>query len=250
MAEDPRSASARFGYETLGADAHSARVRSLFEAVARRYDLMNDLMSGGLHRVWKAALLDWLDPRPGWTVIDAAGGTGDIARGIRRRADARVIVCDAAPGMLRTGRDRAIDAGILDGLEFLCGRAEALPFPDAAADAITIAFGLRNVTDRQAALTEFRRVLKPGGRLACLEFGRPTLPGLAPLYDAYSFSVLPALGALVTGRGDAYRYLAESIRVFPDRESLAGMLRAAGLGAVRWRNFAGGIVALHTAFRT
>ncbi len=250
MAEDPRTTATRFGFETLGTEEHASRVRAVFEGVAGRYDLMNDLMSGGLHRLWKAVLLDWLAPQPGWTVIDVAGGTGDIARGILKRVPARVIICDATPAMLDAGRDRAVDSGILDGLAFVCGRAEALPLPSASADALTIAFGLRNLTDRAAALAEFRRVLKPGGRLACLEFSRPALPGLAAVYDAYSFQILPRLGALVTGRGDAYRYLVESIRTFPDQESLAEAFTAAGLGAVRYRNLSGGIVALHTAWRT
>ena len=250
MAEDPRTTATRFGFDTLDVEQHAGRVRAVFEGVAGRYDLMNDLMSGGLHRLWKAALLDWLAPRSGWTVIDVAGGTGDIARGILKRAPARVIVCDATRAMLDVGRDRAVDGGILDGLSFVCGRAEALPFPSASADALTIAFGLRNISDRAAALAEFRRVLRPGGRLACLEFGHPALPGLAAVYDAYSFQILPRLGALVTGRGDAYRYLVESIRTFPDQESLAESFAAAGLGAVRCRNLSGGIVALHTAWRT
>ena len=248
MVEEPRTT--RFGFDTLDAEQHAGRVRAVFEGVAGGYDLMNDLMSGGLHRLWKASLVDWLAPRPGWTVIDVAGGTGDIARFIRRRVPARVIVCDASPAMLDAGRDRTVDDGILDGLSLVCGRAEALPFPRASADAVTIAFGLRNLTDRAAALAEFRRVLRPGGRLACLEFSHPRLPGLAALYDAYSFQVLPRLGDLVTGRGDAYRYLVESIRTFPDQDSLADSLAAAGLGAVRYRNLSGGIVALHTAWRT
>ncbi len=250
MAEDPRATATRFGFDALDPEEHASRVGAVFEGVAGRYDLMNDLMSGGLHRLWKAALLDWLAPRPGWTVIDVAGGTGDIARGVLRRAPVRAIVCDPTRAMLEVGRDRAIDAGVVAGLDLICGRAEALPFPSRSADALTIAFGLRNVTDRAAALAEFRRVLKPGGRLACLEFSRPALPGLAAVYDAYSFRVLPRLGAAVTGQGAAYRYLVESIRTFPDQESLAEAFRAAGLGAVRYRNLSGGIVALHTAWRT
>ena len=253
MVQDPPTVppgEAHFGFGSLGAEEHAKRVHGVFDAVAGRYDLMNDLMSGGLHRLWKAALLDWLAPRPGWTVIDVAGGTGDIARGIVRRAEARVIICDPTLAMLDAGRDRSIDKGVVTGLEYVCARAEALPFPSGSADALTIAFGLRNVTGREAALAEFRRVLKPGGRLACLEFSRPALPGLGALYDAYSFRVLPRLGALVAGQGDAYRYLVESIRTFPDQETLADLFRAAGLGAVRYRNLSGGIVALHTAFRT
>lgn len=241
---------ALFGFRKLGPEEHAERVRGVFAAVAPRYDLMNDLMSGGLHRVWKALMIDWLDPRPGWTVIDIAGGTGDVARGILRRVEAEIAVCDPSVEMLAVGIDRAVDGGRLSGIRFVAGRAEALPFPSGAADACTVAFGLRNVTDRAAALAEARRVLKPGGRLLCLEFSRPVAAALRPLYDAYSYGVLPRLGAAVVGDAAAYRYLADSIRTFPDQETLAGEFRAAGFGAVRYRNLSAGIAALHSAWRT
>ena len=253
MAKKPGTAEAGealFGFRKLGAEEHAERVRGVFAAVAPRYDLMNDLMSGGLHRVWKALMIDWLDPRPGWTVIDIAGGTGDVARGILRRADAEIVVCDPSVEMLEVGIDRAVDGGRLSGIRFVAGRAEALPFRSGGADACTVAFGLRNVTDRAAALGEARRVLKPGGRLLCLEFSRPVAAALRPLYDAYSYAILPRLGAAVAGDAGAYRYLADSIRTFPDQEALAEEFRAAGFGAVRYRNLSAGIAALHSAWRT
>ena len=246
----PEAGEALFGFERLGAAEHAERVRGVFASVAGRYDLMNDLMSGGLHRLWKASMIDWLAPRPGWTVIDVAGGTGDIAGAILRRVEADVIVCDPSLEMLNAGIDRMLDRGRVSGIRFVAGRAEALPFPPGAADACTIAFGLRNVTDRAAALSEARRVLRPGGRLLCLEFSRPVAAALRPLYDAYSYRVLPRLGAAVAGDGDAYRYLVESIRCFPDQEALAAEFRAAGFGVVRYRNLSAGIAALHSAWRT
>ena len=253
MVEKPGTAEAGealFGFRKLGAEEHAERVRGIFAAVAPRYDLMNDLMSGGLHRVWKSLMIDWLEPRAGWTVIDIAGGTGDIARGILRRVEAEIVVCDPSVEMLEVGIDRTVDSGRLAGIRFVAGRAEALPFPSGAADACTVAFGLRNVTDRAAALAEARRVLKPGGRMLCLEFSRPVAAALRPLYDAYSYGVLPRLGAAVAGDADAYRYLADSIRTFPDRETLADEFRAAGFGAVRYRDLSAGIAALHSAWRT
>jgi demethylmenaquinone methyltransferase/2-methoxy-6-polyprenyl-1,4-benzoquinol methylase len=211
---------------------------------------MNDLMSGGVHRLWKAALIDWLAPRGALALIDMAGGTGDVARRVLARApEARIVVADANQRMLSVGRDRALNRGILDGLAYVTCDAEALPHRDRTFDAYTIAFGLRNVTRIEAALAEARRVLKPGGHFLCLEFSRVVVPGLAQLYDAYSFHVLPELGARVARDREAYQYLVESIRRFPPQDELAAMLRTAGFDQVRYRNLSGGIAAIHSAWR-
>lgn len=236
-----------FGFRDVDAGEKPGLVRDVFARVAGRYDLMNDLMSGGVHRLWKASLVARLAPRPGMHVLDVAGGTGDIARRIRARARARVTVCDPSPPMLEVGRDRAIDRGIL-GIEWLCGEAEALPIGSGAVDAYTIAFGLRNVTDIAAALAEARRVLRPGGRFLCLEFSRVS-PPLRQLYDRYSFAVIPRLGEVVAGDRAAYAYLVESIRRFPPQDALATMIGAAGLERVRIHNLSAGIAAIHTAWR-
>jgi len=247
---------ADFGFRRVGAKEHAGLVGAVFDSVAGRYDLMNDLMSGGLHRLWKRALIDWLNPSPAMRLVDVAGGTGDIGlRFLDRLAErgggaaSPAAVCDPSEAMLRIGRRRAIDAGHLGEIIFLCGRAEALPLADRAADACTISFGLRNVTDRAAALDEARRVLGIGGHFLCLEFSPRVLPALAPLYDAYSWRVLPWLGETVAGDRDAYRYLAESIRRFPDPDTLAAEMRAAGFGNVRYRTMSGGIVAIHSGWR-
>jgi demethylmenaquinone methyltransferase/2-methoxy-6-polyprenyl-1,4-benzoquinol methylase len=242
---------ASFGFRSVPAAEKSRLVRGVFDSVASRYDVMNDLMSGGIHRLWKSALIDWIRPRPGQTLLDVAGGTGDVAQGLLGRSGggARILVCDINESMVRVGRDRAIDRGILAGIEWIVGDAERLPVASHSVDAYTIAFGLRNVTHPEAALAEARRVLKPGGRFACLEFSRVAEPTLARLYDIYSFAVLPLLGQLVAGDRDSYRYLAESIRRFPPQEELAGMMRAAGFERVQFRNFTGGIAALHTGWR-
>jgi len=226
-------------------------VRGVFTSVARRYDLMNDLMSGGVHRCWKDRMVRQLDPRPGETVLDVAGGTGDIAFRIRDRMGARgeVVVCDLTRSMVEVGRDRAIDSGRTTGLSWTCGDAQRLPVRAASVDAYTIAFGLRNVTDVDAALAEAARVLRPGGRLLCLEFSRVVWPSLQQLYDAYSHAVLPRLGEAVAGDRESYAYLVESIRRFPDQPALARRMTDAGLARVGWRNFSGGIVALHSARR-
>ncbi|MDH3593401.1 MAG: class I SAM-dependent methyltransferase [Rhodospirillales bacterium] len=248
-----RAGTTHFGFEEIAEGDKAPRVRGVFESVSNRYDLMNDLMSGGVHRLWKAAMIDWLDPRPGLSLLDVAGGTGDIAlRVIERLGPERcglAVVCDLTPDMLAIGRDRALDRGVLGGIHWVCGNAEALPLPDRCTDAYTIAFGLRNVTRIEPALAEARRVLRPGGRFLCLEFSRVVLPVLARLYDLYSFKVLPAMGELVTGDRDAYRYLVESIRRFPAQDELAAMMRAAGLEQVRYRNLTGGVAALHSAWR-
>lgn len=247
-----------FGFETVAASEKAGRVREVFDAVAPKYDLMNDLMSGGVHRLWKDAMADWLAPQAGWSIIDVAGGTGDIAfrlldRMIGNRSagalTSSVTVCDINQAMLEHGRDRALDKGKLNGLDWAVGNAESLPFPDMHFDAYTIAFGLRNVTDIPKALAEARRVLKPGGRLLCLEFSTVVLPVLDKLYDTYSFSILPRLGQMVSGEGDAYRYLAESIRRFPAQDALVDLMTDAGLGRVSYRNLAGGIAAIHSGWR-
>ncbi len=240
---------ADFGFRAVPAAEKSGLVREVFDSVADRYDVMNDLMSVGVHRLWKAALIDWLRPRPDMHLIDVAGGTGDIAFRFRAASGGRVTVCDINESMVRVGRDRAIDRGLPRAVDWVVGDAEALPLADAGADAYTIAFGLRNVTQIDRALAEARRVLKPGGRFLCLEFSHVSLPWLQSLYDRYSFSVLPALGSMVAGDPDAYRYLAESIRRFPNQDDLLDRIGAAGLERGRYRNLSGGIAALHSAWR-
>ncbi len=241
-----------FGFRTVAEDEKSGLVRSVFDAVAPKYDLMNDLMSAGIHRLWKAALIDWLAPRPGQALIDVAGGTGDIAFRLRARMGEigpPVTVCDINAEMLKVGQGRAIDKGMLTGISWACGNAEALPFPDMSFDAYTIAFGLRNVTHIDQALKEARRVLKPGGRFMCLEFSKVIAPILDKLYDTYSFQVLPWLGGLVAGDREAYRYLAESIRRFPHQEALVARMGEAGFAQTKFRNLSGGIAAIHSGWR-
>jgi len=254
----PPGAETDFGFRRVPEEAKAPLVRTVFDSVAERYDLMNDLMSAGIHRRWKAEMVRWLNPRPGQRLIDAAGGTGDIARralpgllppGSDPAAGGGVIVCDANPQMLEIGRARALDDGILAGIDWLCGDAEELPFADRSFDLYTIAFGLRNVTRLDRALGEARRILKPGGRFLCLEFTPSVAPALQPLYDLYSFRVLPLLGRIVTGNREAYAYLAESIRRFPPQSALAERIEAAGLDRARYRNLTGGIAALHSAWR-
>lgn len=243
----------RFGYQEVAEGEKARLVQGVFSSVAARYDLMNDLMSGGVHRLWKDALVDWLNPQPRQRIADIAGGTGDVAFRIARRArrrggSAQVIVCDINADMMAEGRRRAAQQREQD-LAWTSGNAERLPFGDASLDACTIAFGIRNVTRIDEALAEMRRVLRPGGRFLCLEFSRVEAPGLDALYERYSFSVLPLLGEWVANDGDAYRYLVESIRQFPAQGDFAKMIARAGLGRVRVRNLAGGIVALHSAWR-
>lgn len=240
-----------FGYTPVDPAHKASRVREVFDSVASRYDLMNDLMSGGIHRLWKDTLIEVIRPRPGMRLLDVAGGTGDISFRFLRRAgrDASVLVCDINESMIRVGRDRAIDHGILSGIDWLVGNAEQLPVASRSVDVYTIAFGLRNVTRIDAAIAEAYRVLKPGGRFFCLEFSRVVMPALRALYDQYSFSVLPVLGRMVAGDAEAYRYLAESIRQFPDQESLVKRIGAQGFSQVRHRNLTGGIAAIHSGWR-
>lgn len=240
---------APFGFRDVAPGDKSGLVREVFDTVAPRYDLMNDLMSLGVHRLWKAALIDRLQPRPTMRLLDVAGGTGDIAIRFLAAGGREATVCDINTEMVSVGRDRALDRGIVSGIAWCVGDAEALPLPDGAMDAFTIAFGLRNVTDIDRALDEARRVLRPGGQFLCLEFSRVVLPVLSELYDRYSFAVLPALGARVAGDADAYRYLVESIRRFPEQDALRARIEAAGLARVSVTNLSGGIAAIHAAWR-
>ncbi len=247
------SKTASFGFRDVPEAEKEGLVREVFSSVAARYDLMNDVMSGGVHRIWKDAMVEWLGPRPGWRVLDVAGGTGDIAFRISDMARARgaaaaITVCDINAAMLGEGVRRANAKGE-NAIEWICGDAERLPFADGQFDAYTIAFGIRNVTHIEAALREARRVLKPGGRFLCLEFSKVNVPGLDALYDAYSFKLLPKLGALVAGDEESYRYLAESIRRFPPPDQFARMIADAGLEQVKIRTLSGGIAAMHSAWR-
>lgn len=248
---------APFGFRRVPVETKQGMVDDVFHSVARRYDLMNDLMSGGLHRVWKEALVDWLAPprsglvggRP-WSALDVAGGTGDVAMRIARRAGPRaeIVVCDINGSMLDVGRTRAEERGQA-ALRFVEANAEALPFADSSFDAYTIAFGIRNVPRMELALAEAFRVLRRGGRFLCLEFSRVDMPVLDRVYDLYSFNVIPAMGRAVTGDADSYRYLVESIRTFPSQERFADRVRGAGFGRVAWRNFTGGVAALHSGWK-
>ena len=240
-----------FGFRTVGPGEKKPLVRGVFDSVAARYDLMNDLMSVGIHRLWKHTLVDRMAPRPGERLLDVAGGTGDIAFRLhdRTRGAARITVCDINQAMISVGRDRAIDRGLLSGIDWVCGDAEALPVRSSSVDAYVIAFGLRNVTDIDAALAEARRVLRPGGRFFCLEFSRLVVPALERLYALYSFEVLPRLGSWVAGDAESYRYLAESIRRFPPQDELRARMDRAGLARTSYVNLTGGIVALHGGWR-
>ena len=243
----PTGATVDFGYERVPASEKAARVRSVFDSVAGKYDLMNDLMSAGLHRLWKRFALSQTGLRPGQRALDVASGTGDLAAGLARQVGSAglAVLTDINREMLSRGRDRLLDKGIAGNVAFVIANAEQLPFPDRSFDCVTIAFGLRNVTDKGAALRSMRRVLRAGGRLLVLEFSQPRSTRLKPLYDAYSFRLLPVLGRLVAGDEASYRYLAESIRMHPDQAALAAMMSEAGFEDCRWHNLAGGIVALH-----
>ena len=240
-----------FGYERVKTADKAGRVREVFDSVAAQYDLMNDLMSGGLHRLWKRFTIELSAVRSGQTVLDIAGGTGDLAAKFSKLvgADGKVILADINAAMLSVGRDRLIDKGALSNIDVVQADAQFLPFEDNSIDCITIAFGLRNVTDKAKALRSMHRILKPGGRVLVLEFSKPTSPLLSRVYDAYSFSALPAMGKLITDDADSYRYLAESIRKHPDQESLLEMVEDAGFVDCRYHNMTGGIVAVHRGIK-
>ena len=239
-----------FGDTEVAPDDKTRRVHDVFDSVARRYDIMNDLMSGGIHRAWKARFVNQVKPRAGEWLLDVAGGTGDIAFRLKDRAlEARVTICDLTEAMVRVGRDRALDQGLVKGLDVLVGNAETLPIADRSVDAYTIAFGLRNVTRIDDALAEARRVLKPGGRFLCLEFSQVVVPVLRRAYDLYSNTVIPRLGEVIARDPDSYQYLVESIRRFPSQRELAGRITEAGFAKARWRNLSGGIVAIHSGWR-
>ena len=239
-----------FGYQDVATEEKADLVRGVFDSVASRYDIMNDLMSAGLHRLWKRYTVDQAAVRPGDAVLDLAGGTGDLARVFSRKvgADGHVVLADINAAMLKQGRSRLVDAGVAGNLSIAQVDAQNLPFEDGTFDCITIAFGLRNVTDKDAALRSMLRVLKTGGKAMILEFSEPAR-AIKPAYDLYSFKVLPALGKLVAGDAGSYQYLAESIRMHPDQETLKSMMEAAGFERCRYHNLAAGIVALHIGYR-
>jgi len=240
-----------FGFTQVDRDAKAGMVRGVFDSVAGRYDLMNDLMSAGIHRLWKRFTIELCAVRPGQTILDIAGGTGDLAARFSQLVgqEGQVILADINAAMLEVGRDRLIDKGASDNIEVVQADAQYLPFADNSIDCITIAFGLRNVTDKAIALESMLRVLRPGGRLLVLEFSKPTSPLLGKLYDQYSFQILPAMGRLVAQDADSYRYLAESIRKHPDQETLLTMMEDAGFVESRYHNMTGGIVAVHQGFK-
>ncbi|MDF1677895.1 MAG: bifunctional demethylmenaquinone methyltransferase/2-methoxy-6-polyprenyl-1,4-benzoquinol methylase UbiE [Legionellaceae bacterium] len=240
-----------FGFESVAWDDKAAKVGEVFDSVAKRYDLMNDLMSLGIHRLWKRLALTKSLVRPGHQVLDLAGGSGDIAQLLAKKVgeQGRVILADINAAMLKVGRDRLIDQGLLNTIRCVQANAEALPFASNQFDCITIGFGLRNVTDKARALASMYRVCKPGGKLMVLEFSTPTLPGLKPIYDAYSFHVLPKLGEWITQDAESYRYLVESIRMHPSQDALKDMIETAGFEDCTYHNLSGGIVALHIAYK-
>ena len=239
-----------FGFQTVPEAAKAGMVKGIFSRVASRYDIMNDVMSGGVHRLWKDAMMDWLAPRAGQRLLDVAGGTGDVAfRFLRRAPGATATVLDMTEDMLTEGQKRAEAERMADRLTWVAGDAMALPFADATFDTYTISFGIRNVTRIADALSEAFRVLKPGGRLMVLEFSRVENPALAWAYDRYSFNVIPAMGQVIAGDSESYRYLVESIRKFPDQETFAGMIRAAGFEQVKYRNLTLGVAALHSGWK-
>ncbi|KAF0675945.1 bifunctional demethylmenaquinone methyltransferase/2-methoxy-6-polyprenyl-1,4-benzoquinol methylase UbiE [Profundibacterium mesophilum] len=245
---DPKTT--HFGFETVREEEKAGRVHGVFTNVASRYDIMNDVMSVGIHRLWKDAMMDWLAPRAGQRLLDVAGGTGDIAfRFLGRAPQASAVVCDMTESMLVEGRKRAEAERLAGHLDWVAGDAMALPFEDASFDVYTISFGIRNVTRIPDALSEAFRVLRPGGRLVVLEFSQLPVPLMQKAYDLYSFNVIPRMGEAIAGDRDSYQYLVESIRRFPDQETFAAMIRAAGFEQVKYRNLSMGIAALHSGWK-
>ncbi|MGY2575588.1 bifunctional demethylmenaquinone methyltransferase/2-methoxy-6-polyprenyl-1,4-benzoquinol methylase UbiE [Vibrio sp. C8] len=240
-----------FGFETVRKEEKATKVAQVFHSVAAKYDIMNDLMSGGVHRLWKRFTIDCSGARPGQKILDLGGGTGDLAAKFSRIVGDKghVILADINNSMLNVGRDKLRDRGIVGNVDFVQANAEELPFPDNHFDCITISFCLRNVTDKDKALRSMYRVLKPGGRLLVLEFSKPVLDPLSKIYDAYSFHILPKMGELIANDADSYRYLAESIRMHPDQETLKGMMVEAGFEQANYYNLTGGIVALHRGYK-
>jgi demethylmenaquinone methyltransferase/2-methoxy-6-polyprenyl-1,4-benzoquinol methylase len=238
-----------FGFREVPKAEKASLVRQVFDSVAPRYDLMNDLMSLGIHRIWKRIFVNAIACSPRETLLDLAGGTGDISFGALAGGAKRVILTDINAEMLEVGRKRALDRGIVDRISFAVVDAERIPLPDRSVEKVSIAFGLRNCTDKDAVLREARRVLRPGGRFHCLEFSKLEIAALAPVYDTWNFKVLPEIGARIAKDRASYEYLAESIAKFPDQPTLAGMMEKAGLERVAYRNLSGGIVAIHTGWR-
>lgn len=251
MSDNNQDNTTHFGYRQVPVEEKVQRVADVFHSVAAKYDLMNDLMSGGVHRLWKRVTIERSGARPGQVILDIAGGTGDLTRKFSRIVGlgGKVVLADINDSMLKVGRDKLINSGAAGNIEYVQANAECLPFADNTFDIITIAFGLRNVTDKDAALRSMQRVLKPGGKLMVLEFSKTNNPALTKLYDFYSFNILPQMGKLIANDAESYRYLAESIRMHPDQETLKGMMEAAGLVNCRYENMTGGVVALHTGIK-
>lgn len=247
---DDTEKTTHFGFDTVREDEKAGRVQGVFSSVASKYDIMNDVMSGGIHRIWKDAMMDWLAPRPGQRLLDVAGGTGDVSfRFLKRAGRGHATVLDLTESMLIAGRKRAEAAQMSDSLDWVVGDAMALPFEANTFDVYTISFGIRNVTRPQDALAEAFRVLKPGGRLMVLEFSQIPVPMLQKAYDLYSFNVIPVMGKIVANDRDSYQYLVESIRKFPDQDLFASMIRDAGFDQVKYRNLSLGIAALHSGWK-
>ncbi len=251
MSEKPQENTTHFGFRQIPAEEKVRHVADVFHSVAGKYDLMNDLMSGGVHRLWKRITIERSGVRPGQVVLDIAGGTGDLTRKFSRLVGptGKVVLADINDSMLKVGRDKLINSGTAGNVEYIQANAEALPFADNTFDVITIAFGLRNVTDKDAALRSMQRVLKPGGKLMVLEFSKTQNIALTKIYDFYSFNILPQMGKLIANDAESYRYLAESIRMHPDQETLKDMMEEAGLVNCRYENMTGGVVALHTGIK-